>query len=208
MVPDMVRLIALLVFTLADPAVEDGPPPSTPADQALWRAGRFASESIVVERARAGTLQVKVRSNRLLERLEEAAEKAGPAERKSLTATREKLLAAWQRDYQVLSRQWPVDPTRGCGYPLLTFDSALRAPPGTDPVALATARGELRGCVEKARGAVKELSEKNKALATALEEANRALGSSVTRPPGHEVMESEAEEKAEHEAKPPPKAGG
>ena len=47
----MFHLVAALLVTLAapaqaDPASEDAPPPCAPADAALWKAGRAASESL------------------------------------------------------------------------------------------------------------------------------------------------------------------
>jgi hypothetical protein len=186
--------------TEADPASEESPPPASPSDLALWRSGRSASESIVVSRARAGTLQVRTKGNRLLERLEEAAERGGPKGGPWLTSVRERLLQAWRLDYDLLARQWPVDPTRGCGYQLLAFDSALRAPAnaGDSALALTVARGELRQCVEKAAGAVQAMTAANQALEASLLEAEQALRSMGKPPPGEE-QEDEATEKAEHQ---------
>lgn len=180
----MFRPLAALLLSLAaqvppSEAVTRGgdvsPPPGSAADLALWREGRAVTDAIVVERARAGKLQVGVDATQLLGRLEAAAAKAEPDDVKALLKVRQRLLEAWQFDYDVMSRQWPVDPTRGCGYPVLVFDSALRAPPGADLEVLATARGELRGCVDKARRAVKAAADANDALAAARAEAERAL---------------------------------
>ncbi len=204
------------------PAVEDGsageypPPPGSAADVALWRSARAATEAIVVERARAGTLQARVRSNRYLERLEEAAARAGPGGGDAFTRLRQRLLGAWQWDYQVVARPWPVDPTRGCGYQALTFESALRAPAGADQGILAAARGQLRECVDKAQGAVRPLAEANRALEAAWLEADRALGPPAKSPAVQGVKEDEQEERLEpgsggeheKEKRPEPGSGG
>ena len=157
--------------------VSEAPPPAgSAADMALWRAGREVTEAITIERGKAGTLTVAVGSNKLLEKLEEAAGKAGPAEAASIKAVRARLEKAWQHDYAVLSRQWPVDPVRGCGYPHLAFDSAMRMAPGTDDGTLDLARTDLKACVAKARGAVQAVIEANQELEAARAAAVKALG--------------------------------
>jgi len=188
---------------MAAPAADAGdevadypPPPGPPADVALWRSARAATEAIVVERTRAGNLQARVRTSRYLERLEEAAATAGPKDKEALLALRARLLEAWQRDYAVLTRPWPVDPTRGCGYPSLTFESALQAGAAADPGSLAQARGALRECTEKAQGAVRPLVEATRVLEAAALEADRALRPLDKAPP----------EKAPVEKTPPGKA--
>jgi hypothetical protein len=180
---------------------DQAPPAGSASDQALWRAGRAANESIAISRARAGTLQTRVRSNRLLERLEESAEQAGPRTARSLSELRERLLRAWRVDYEVLIRQWPVDPTRGCGYALLGFDSALRAPVGTedDALALTVARGQLRECVNKATAAVTAMASANQALEAPMKEAEQALARRPGALAGDDDHEGPVDEKAEHE---------
>jgi hypothetical protein len=158
-----------------DEVPEYPPPPGSAADVALWRSARAATEAVWVERGRAGTLTTRVRANRYLERLEEAAAKADSKEKDALLEHREKLLKAWQDVSQVMVRPWPVDPTRGCGYPTLAFESALQAGAGGKPGDLAQARGELRECVEKARGAVRPLADANRVLDAAWLEADKAL---------------------------------
>jgi hypothetical protein len=150
-------------------------PPGSPADVALWRSARAATEAIWVERHRAGTLATRVSGNKYIERLDAAAAKADPKDKDALLQLREKLLKAWQDVSQVMVRPWQVDPTRGCGYPTLAFESALQAGSGGKPGDLAQARGELRDCVEKAQGAVRPLADANRVLDAAWLEADKAL---------------------------------
>jgi hypothetical protein len=179
------------------PSGDEGPPPGSAADVALWRAGRAVNEAIWVERSRSARLQLTVTTNRLLERLEAAATKAGPKDGPALQAARQRLLKACQGNYELFVRQWPVDPTRGCGYPLLTFDSALRSPPG-DGGELGSARGELRQCIDRARPAVKAITESNQVLEAARAEAEVALRPARQAPGGEEDERHEQHER--HEA--------
>jgi hypothetical protein len=161
-------------------------PPGSPADVALWRSGVAVGNAITVERARAGALQARVKANQYLERLEAAAAKASPKEKEALLALRTRLLEAWQLDYQLMVRQWPVDPTRGCGYAILSFESLLRAQDAGDRGALGQARGQLTECVAKAESAVRPLVEATRVLEAAATEAERAL-----RPPAKEPAEKD-----------------
>jgi hypothetical protein len=180
----MLALVAPGAATWAGEA-EDGAqeaPPGTPADVALWRSGQAAGEAVVAVRAEAGRLQQRVRGERVLERLAAAAVAAGPEEAARLRALRGGLQERWAWDYELVSRPWPVDPTRVCWYPMLAFDSALRAPPGPAQADLAPARQALSTCVEQARRAQAELAEANRALAAALDEAAAALGAAGQPP--------------------------
>jgi hypothetical protein len=149
---------------------------------ALWRAGNATLVSITVERSRAGLLHARLRANKVPERLEEAAARASPREKEALLALRTRLLDAWQADYQLMARQWPVDPTRACGYPTMAFESALRANPGTDRGELAQARGALAECVAKADSVVKPLAAATRVLESVAAEADKAL-----QPPAKEA---------------------
>jgi hypothetical protein len=156
-----------------EPGDAGGPPPGEPADVALWRRGQQAGEAVVAGRAEAGRLQQRVKGERLAERLAEAA--AAPGAPAGLGAARERLLAAWQRSWDVTTRPWPVDPTRVCWYAMLAFDSALRVPGQAGRAEAGPARTELQACVEKAGAALRILEESNRALAAAADEAARAL---------------------------------
>lgn len=160
------------------PDADDRPPPGAPEDQALWRAGRKASVDVVVVRAEAGRLQSTVRAHKLLERLEaaERAERAAGRDHERLEELGEALLEAWKRNYEVFGRQWPVDPTRGCGYPLLELESTM--PLADDPARagdLRGARGALRECVSRAGLAVEVMQAENRALAARIAAAREAL---------------------------------
>lgn len=153
------------------------PPPGGPADEALWLRGQQAGEAVVASRAEAGRLQQRVKVGRLAERLEQAGAGA-PA------GLRERLLAQWLRNYELVSRPWPIDPTRVCWYPMLAFDSALRAAPAGGQGEVGQARAELEACVGRAELAVQAMAESNAALAAVAGEAERALPAAAAPPAG------------------------
>jgi len=158
------------------------PPPGAPADVALWTRGQQVGEAVVASRAEAGRLQQRVKAERLADRLERAAAGEKAATAAALGTLRERLLARWQRDYEVAARPWPVDPTRVCWYPMLGFDSALRAPAVSGRGDLGQARAELTACVEKAEQALRAMDEANRALAEATAEATKALAAPGAEP--------------------------
>jgi hypothetical protein len=161
---------------------EGAPPKGSPADVALWNRGLRASEAVVVERSQAGRLQQRVKSNRLTERLEGAAARATPEAAKPLRALRERLLTSWTANYEIMTRQWPVDPTRVCWYQVMLFEGALASPSRSAQGDLGQARQDLTGCADRAELAVRALAESNRALAAAADEAVRALAA-----PGEEA---------------------
>jgi len=149
--------------------------PGTAADQALWAAGRKASEDVVISRTRAGRLQTTVRSHRLVERLT-TAEKAAGADRDRFEDLREELVERWEENYEVFSRRWPVDPTRGCGYPLLNLESAMHVPEGTEKASeLSVARAEVRACLDRSALAVRAMEQANRELEGSIAKAQAAL---------------------------------
>ena len=146
------------------------PPPGTAADQALWRAGREVDNAIPMSRGEAAKLQWRVKQGQFNERLE-LLEKQGPPE-KAMRARKagEQVIAARDRNYEIMSRRWPVDPTRVCSYPLLDFSSALLAG-GNTPADLSLqdeTRKRLKECVDKARVILGSIEGSNKELAGAL----------------------------------------
>ncbi len=173
--------LLLLVLALAVPAspraeepeAAHPPPQGAPADVALWQRGQAAGEAVVGARAEAGRLQQRVRTERLLERLEAAAAAATPEAAARLRALRRELQEEWSADYEVISRRWPVDPTRVCWYPMLAFETALGSAGG--PAAAEPPRRELQDCVARAELAVRGLVEANHELREAVEAAARAL---------------------------------
>jgi hypothetical protein len=159
-------------------------PPGSAADLALWRAGQAVGEQVVGERSRAIAMQARARGADLLGRLEAAAAKAGGKEGAELAALRERLLQSWSRNYQLLTRRWPVDPTRVCWAQRLAFDSQLRAQASPEPPMLAQARGELRECIDKGEAAARSMASANQELGEALEAAARALPVAAPAVPG------------------------
>ncbi|HET9553076.1 MAG TPA: hypothetical protein VFP50_08930 [Anaeromyxobacteraceae bacterium] len=163
-------------------AIDDDLPPGAPEDRTLYTAARDATQAIVLERTGAARAQQRVKAGQLLERLEAAAARAGPEAAARLGALRARLLADWVADYDVLTRQWPVDPTRGCSYPLLVMDGAMRTPDAKPEKRseLSMARAELTACLEKARFAVAALAEATRRLEASAAEAERALAAPET----------------------------
>jgi len=155
---------------------ERDPPQGAPADLALWREARQTTFDILSSRREASRLQRHVRSQRLTERLDEVARTRPHEEAERLVALRARLKAGWSESYGIMARPWPVDPTRGCGYPWLAFDSALRAAAaGSTRADVVTARKDLGSCVGRARPAIKEMQRSNVSLAGTVAEAEQAL---------------------------------
>jgi hypothetical protein len=154
------------------PAHDDAfskPPPGSAADQALWKAGRQVDTAIPMARAESAKLQWRVKQGQYNERLDRL-EKEGPPEKaRRARQAGEKVIAARDRNYEILSRRWPVDPTRVCSYALLDFSGALSS--GTRPADRALqdeTRKRLQDCVDKARLILKSVEGSNKELGAAL----------------------------------------
>ena len=145
------------------------PPPGSAADQALWKAAREVDNAIPMARAESAKLQWRVKQGQYNERLDRL-EKDGPPEKaRKARQAGEKVIAARDRNYEILSRRWPVDPTRVCSYALLDFSSALTS--GTRPADRALqdeTRKRLQDCVDKARLILKSVEGSNKELGAAL----------------------------------------
>lgn len=157
---------------------EQDPPTGAPADLALWRSGRQVTFDVLSSRREASRLQRHIRSQRIKERLGEVASGKAPEEVGALRALQARIQAGWQENYGIMARRWPVDTTRGCGYPWLTFDSALRsAAAGQTRADVVTARKELQACVGKAGAAIQAMQRSNAELAATLAEAERMLPS-------------------------------
>jgi len=177
-------LLCLLVTGAArgaapGPAPEAPPPPGSPSDQALWRAGNDLSEQIIVERARATRLQTRARVEEYVARLDALA--GDPEKAKAAVGAKEKLFAAWAANTDLLLQQWPVDPTRGCRYDVLNFETALRDDnPGRQAATLPEARTRLSGCVVKARGILRVFVDSCDALEKALRDADAVLAPPAT----------------------------
>lgn len=150
-------------------AVEPEPtPPGSPADQELWRAAGDVSHRVYLRRMAANKLQWDLRQERPDERLAAAAKGAAPEEAARLESLRQRLVAAWGRNYEILVGQWPVDPTRVCLYQRLFLGSSMSANDGPQ---LAQARDETRRCVEIATAAVARMDASTRDLEAVRAEA-------------------------------------
>ena len=163
----------------AGPAVEpdeQAPPPGSPQELKLWNAGLKANQAVHQTRAAAAMLQVRASGADLLHRLEVAAQASPHEEGERLLALRRRLQAAWDKDRELFTRRWPVDPTRACGYPHLNYDSAMRLAPGPSRQAeVENARVELQRCVDRAKLVTDAMAAANVAFAAAIDDAQKAL---------------------------------
>jgi len=163
------------------------PPPGTAADQALWKAGREVDNAIPMQRGESARLQWRVKQGQFNERLE-LVEKQGPADRaRRARQAGEKVIAARDRNYEIITRRWPIDPTRVCSYPLLDFASSLRV--GSSPADRALqeeSRKRLKDCVDKAQTILRSIEGSNNELRAALIALDAELppGIPVTAPAG------------------------
>jgi hypothetical protein len=147
-------------------------PPGTAGDQALWKAARDANRQISSERFRAVRLQTRARTGDYEARLEALAGKPGAPE--GAKALQERLHSAWVENVGIQTRQWPVDPTRVCSYPLLYMDSAMRDDnPARRGATLPEARTRLSTCLGKARLVLSALTRSTDRFEAALAEADR-----------------------------------
>lgn len=149
----------------------DAPPPGMSAkDQALWRSAYDVNNRILVERAAATRLQATLAGGRYEDRLEALARGGADGAARS-EALQKELASAWTENADLLTRQWPVDPTRACRYPLLNLEGAVLAREPAER-ALDAARGDVAACVEKAQlplGALARSNERLRALVARLD---------------------------------------
>jgi len=176
--------------TLAGPQGEatafEEPPPGSAEDQALWRAGVEASRQVTLVRLRAGSLQWQARRSDAEGRLA-ALERSGGAGAERARELLARYREAASRHYLALTRRWPVDPTRGCGYQVMHLDGVVRSREHPRKAAqLRVVREELEECVERARSAAEAMAASNAELERLLEEANGVLlpGAPVAPDPG------------------------
>ncbi|HQR30670.1 MAG TPA: hypothetical protein PLL32_09675 [Anaeromyxobacteraceae bacterium] len=180
-----VLLLASLVLGGAaraeDPPPYEAPeplqtPPGSKEDQALWWRAMDASNEISTGRAAAAKLQWRTRSGDYAKRLAEKAKGLPAPEAERLTGLAKTLQAAWSANYALLSSRWPVDPTRGCGYPAQQLESAMHAAPlASQGAAIDGARKDARQCVDLAEAVLRRLHKANDDLAKALAAADAAL---------------------------------
>lgn len=151
-------------------------PPGSAEDQALWRAGQAVAPEIGRARVKANKLQWDARQARTLERLEAlASAEQDPASRKAADLL-PRYRAALAFNHHTLTRQWPVDPTRGCGYPVMAFESALYSGDHRRRASqLSLTREDLQDCVSRAQPALKVMVESNRDLEKLTAEAQAIL---------------------------------
>lgn len=149
-------------------------PPGTAEDQALCKAARDANQQVFAERHRAVRLQTHARTGDYEARLEALAAKPDAPE--GVKPIRERLHSAWVENVGIQTRQWPVDPTRVCSYPLLNMESAMRGDtPARRSATLPEARTNLKACLGKARLVLSALTRSTDEFEAALAEADRLL---------------------------------
>lgn len=151
------------------------PPPGSAEDQALWRAGVEASRQVTLVRLRASGLQWQARRTDVEGRLA-ALERSGGAGAERARELLARYRDAASRHYLAFTRQWPVDPTRGCSYQLMHLDGVVRSREHPRKAAqLRVVREELEDCAERARSAAQAMDASNVEMQKLLEEANGLL---------------------------------
>lgn len=161
-----------------DAALENGaPPPGRPADVALWTAARKVNVEVIVVRRAAADLQQRAANDRLSKRLEQAIAQATPERATQIAQVKAKLDKAWNENYAIRTRPWPINTVRVCNQALLLMDSGMRAA-AVDKrreAAVENARPPLKTCVDRASLAIKTMSASNDSLRAAIGEAQAAL---------------------------------
>jgi hypothetical protein len=157
-----------------EPGIFETPPAAASRDDAtLWRRAKEIDVLVPVERGVSTRLQAQVNGSQWKERLAEGVRRGTVSERRA-AALEAKLLDEWKEVAAILSAQWPVDPTRVCGYPWLHFDNILQANDSPFRAGeLPQARARLEDCVEKATHAHAALLHANDELRKAYEAIDR-----------------------------------
>lgn len=162
-----------------DVSGEGKPPPGAPEDQALWAEAHEITMGITTARIRANRLQWEARDRKYDERLGAlAGRSSGPARQKA-EELQKAYRAALGHNYLTLVRRWPVDPTRGCQYPMLHLASAMRS---GKPALLQPSRADARDCVEKARPAVQVMEASSAEVERLSAEAAKLLDPAAPAP--------------------------
>jgi len=161
---------------------DEAPPPGTPADQALWRKARATNNDVVLKRTRASRLQLQARTGEYDARLGALAKRLDGAAAPRAEEVRQRVLAEWSASVQLLSRPWPVDPTRACQYELMTFESAMHAAAGRKTTGeLRGSRHDLEECLERAAVPLAALDRSTRRLEAALSDADALLATAVAQ---------------------------
>jgi len=151
-------------------------PPGSPEDQALWKAGQAVAPGIGRERVKANKLQWEARQARTLERLEALARQEGDPAAGKATELLPRYRAALASNHTTLTRQWPVDPTRGCGYAVMGFESILYSSDHRRRASqLSQAREDLQDCVARALPAIQVMADSNRDLQKVTAEVGAVL---------------------------------
>jgi hypothetical protein len=173
----------------------DSPPPGSSEDQALWKTAHDLNNDVPLDRHKASRLQLRAKTERYDERLEALA-RQGSQGAEQAGSLRPKLEGAWTASSNLLLSQWPVDPTRVCRYPLLTFEGVMysNASPRKAPQ-LDQTRQELRDCVSKAQSITRALVRSNGEFEQVLAVLDRELpplvptaGAPAPRPSGERAV--------------------
>jgi hypothetical protein len=152
------------------------PPQGTPEDVALWKAGGDVSERVAVSRHRASTLQWRNRRVGIEQGIEALAKDGSAAGSKRAAEILAVLAPALAHNYLTLSRQWPVDPTRGCRYQVMHFESVIRVEASQRKMGqYLVTKDELEECVKKGSAAVAVLDASNADFERILDEAQAFL---------------------------------
>jgi len=182
----------------------EDPPKGSEAELQLWKDGIAATQRIVEVRRESYGMRAKGRGADLGGRLSKLQGSADHERAEELEKLGRRLDKAWAENVDLYKRQWPVDPTRGCGYAHLLYDNALRLAPGNSRQAeVSNATPELKSCVDRARTVTDQMAASNRRLAGVLGEVERVLAGTKGAPPaaggkaseGHEAHEQKLEGK-------------
>ena len=157
------------------PGPAQEPPPGSTEDRALWRAAGELSNQLTSARWTGADMHWRIRTTKVLERLDAAA-RAAPENAERITAARKALAEAQVASHAALAGRWPIDPTRGCQYPQQLLGGAMETAATRDNRAqLAQARDGCTRCVGLARTTLARVQATNEALAKSLAAAEKLL---------------------------------
>lgn len=165
----------------------DDPPAGSAAELQLWRDGIEVTRRVALVRKDSTNLRAAILSTRLRERLEQARAGAGHEAGEHAAKLARRLEREWAENVDLFQRPWPVDPTRGCGYPHLNYDSAMRLPAGPARQAeVANTTPDLRTCVQRGGAAADKMANSNRRLGALRDEVEAALARGLGADDDHE----------------------
>jgi hypothetical protein len=178
----LLLLSLLLVPFPASPSGDDPPPSAagpeypvpkgSPEDQALWEKLVTTQNTVTTSRAEALRMVKQLEEVRSEQRLAEMAKQATGETAAKTEALRQKLLAAWNADFQTLTRQWPVDPRLGCRAERLDLEVAMES---GDKAEVQRTRPPARLCLDKMTLAVNQMEKANRDLSLVIAEVQAAI---------------------------------